>query len=157
MSNPRPLSRASRVALLACAALAVPVTLSSPLDAAERPVVLGEIAAVVKRADVDLARLLRTTLERELSTLDLSRVPRGSHWVLSAALVRLDAETVAGTTRASCVISTTLREAKTGAIRAIMEGRARAENDPKHSLTAEKGAVTAAAHGAVKSIPDVVR
>jgi hypothetical protein len=150
-----PRIRASRGALRFAAAALLLVT-AAPSDAADRPVAIGEVAAHVAGREADLVPAMRASIERELSGLDFSRAPRGKRWVLSASLVRLEAETVGGVTRASCVVSAVVREAKGGAIRAVLEGRAKAENDPDHRAQAELGALSAAVHGAIVAVPNVL-
>src|SRR5262245_32107714 len=96
---------------------------AAPALAADPPkVVVGEVGARVAGSS-ELPRALRRALERELSALSLGRAPRAKGFVLSASLVKLEHqadETV------SCTVSVVLREQKGGAIRAILEGRARA-------------------------------
>lgn len=138
------------------AATALVLGAASSSDAAERPIAIGEIALPAAHGDSSLAAAMRASVERELAGLDLSRAPRGKRWVLSASLVRLEAETDGRVARVSCVVSTVVREAKGGAIRAIIEGKARAENDPSHRTQAELGALDAAVHGAIVAVPSVL-
>ncbi len=139
------------IALVACAAVA------RSTDAAEPPVSLGEVGVNVARQGVDLSRLVRSAVERELARLDYSRAPRGRTFVLSASLVELESHATERATHARCVVSATLRDARGGAIHAVIEGSARAENDATHRSTAELGAITAAVHSAVASVPDALR
>jgi hypothetical protein len=149
-------SRARRGALCFAAATALLLSGVAPSDASDRPIAIGEIATPAAHDDPALAAAMRASVERELAGLDLSRVPRGKRWVLSASLVRLEAETAGGVARVSCVVSTVVREARGGAIRAIIEGKAKAENDPTHRAQAELGALDAAVHGAIVAVPSVL-
>jgi hypothetical protein len=132
--------------------------IASPAAEASDPgaVALGEVSTIVQRGNLDLRALLRSTLEEELRALDLSRVPRSRHAILSVSLVRMDtqtsqeAESDAAVT--TCVVSATLRDARRGAIFAILEGKARGAGG------ASDGAIVrTAVRGAVARIPEAMR
>jgi hypothetical protein len=126
----------------------------APALAADPPVTLGEVGTRVTRPDVDLASVVRRAFERELRTLDL-RARRGQY-VLSASLVRLDGGIPGGAAGTDCMVSAVLREKKSGAIRAMIEGKAHATSgDP--SAEAAIGTVEAAVRGAAKAVPQAVQ
>lgn len=127
---------------------------SAPALAAEPPVTLGEVGTRVTRPDVDLASVVRRAFERELRTLGLRA--RRERYVLSASLVRLDAGIPGGAAGTDCMVSAVLREKKSGAIRAMIEGTAHTNGgDP--SAEAAIGTVEAAVRGAAKAVPQAVR
>ncbi len=115
-----------------------------------RRVVVGEVATRVTRPNVDLPKALRQALEREVASLALGNAARSKRYVLSASLVRLDG----GASPVRCMVSAVLRERKSGAIRAIIEGRA---ESPEQGEAAELDALDAATRGAVASLPDALR
>jgi hypothetical protein len=138
------------------AAALVAITSTKDARAADgAPVVLGEVGTRVTRANVDLPLLLRRALERELARLPALRA-RAKHYVLSASLVTLDDKISGQSGTVQCAVSAVLRDAKSGAIYAILEGRARTEHQGEAG-PAELGAVEAAARGAVASLPDAIR
>jgi hypothetical protein len=116
-------------------------------------VALGEVSTIVERRDVDLRALLRSSLEQELHALDLSQVPKGRPAILSVSLVSMDTLPSAGDAPVTvCVVSATLRDAKRGAIFAILEGRARGPND-----VAPRAIVQTAVRGALARVPEALR
>jgi hypothetical protein len=125
---------------------------SAPAGAADQPVVVGEVATRVTRPDVDLASVVRKAFERELRALAI-RAHR-ERYVLSASLVRLDGG-MPGFARTECTISAVLREKRSGAIRAMLEGQAR--SDGLGSTETAIDTVEAAVHGAAKALPQAVR
>jgi len=126
---------------------------AAPAIAADPPVTVGEVGTRVSRDGVDLALVVRKALERELRALSI-RPPR-ERYVLSASLVRLDGGVAGGASHTECMISAVLREKKSGAIRAMIEGKAHA--DGRRSPDVEIGTVEAAAQGAVRALPQAFR
>jgi hypothetical protein len=125
--------------------------------AADPLVLLGEVGVPPGGQRPDLAPLLRSALEREIQALDLHPTPHGRRFVVSASLVRLAIDARGDALRASCVVSLVLRDARGGALVAILEGRARAEGDAAALATAETFAIGAAAHGAAQALPQALR
>jgi hypothetical protein len=125
----------------------------SVVRAAEPPVAIGEVGTRVSRGDVDLRAVVRSALEREMKTIVLET--RGKRYVLSASLVRLDAGKQPGADRIEGTVSVVVREAKSGAIRAILEGKSRAEGQPGSSL--DVAVVEAAVRAALAALPEAVR
>jgi len=145
-------ARAKRAVVCALTA-ALTFAITPGVRAEDRPVVVGEVATKVARAGVDLPRLLRRALERALATLDVGASGRGGRWVLSASVVKLEARR-SGTPGVACAVSVVLREKKSGAIRAVLAGRA--ETDAEGS-DAELDVLDAAVRGAVAAVPAAVR
>jgi hypothetical protein len=143
-------ARAVRAAV--CFALALlAVTSSARSDDAKR-VVIGEVATRVPRAKIVWPKALRRALERELAALDVVAQGSAKQFVLSASLVKLEArKTGPGV---ACTVSAVLREQKSGAIRAVITGRAEAEFEGED---AELGAIEGAVRGAVASVPAAIR
>ena len=139
-------ARAVRGAI--CFAFALTLVAWAPYAEADdtRPVVIGEVGTKVTRARLDLPKALRRALERELAALDVGRSSK--RFVLSASLVKLEGRKAAP--GVACAVSAVLRERRSGAIRAIITGRAEAEFEGDE---AELGALDAAVHGAVASVP----
>ena len=81
---------------------------------------------------------------------------RGDAYVLSASLVRLDARESRDGARASCVVSATLRQARTGTLLAMMRGSGTAEDDRNMLEGAKERALEAAVYGAVRRLPEAL-
>jgi hypothetical protein len=143
-------ARAARGAVCLALAFTLVAWASSARADDARPVVIGEVGTRVTRAHLDLPKALRRALERELAALDV----RGSskRFVLSASLVKLEGRKASP--GVECAVSAVLRERKSGAIRAIVTGRAEAEFEGDE---AELGALDAAVHGAVASVPAAMK
>ena len=133
------------------------ITLAAPALGREPPIASVEVRTMVERGDRDLRELLRDTVESELSRMDLSGAPTGTRFVLSASLVRLETSTSRTATRSSCRVSLTLREVKRGALHAILDGSALAEDSASGGARAENGAIAGAVRGAMRSLPEAVR
>src|SRR5262245_12316590 len=123
-----------------CLALALVASASSARGEDAKPVVIGEVGTRVTRSRFDLRKALRRALERELAALDVRAKGSSKRFVLSASVVKLEARKTAP--GVECAVSAVLREQRSGAIRAIITGRAEAELDGDE---AELGAVEAAA------------
>jgi hypothetical protein len=144
-------ARAARGAVCLAALLSLSTFASRARAEERRPVVIGEVATRVTRPKLDLPKALRRALERELATLEAGG-KGATRFVLSASLVKLEARRAAP--GVECTVSAVLREQKSGAIRAILTGRAQAEFDGEE---AELDALDAAVHGAVSSVPAAMR
>jgi hypothetical protein len=138
-----------RAASFSCA---VAVTAISA-NAGEKPVEIGEVSSRVARAGVDYPLMVRRVSEDEVRGLDLSRVPVGKRVIVSVALVRMDTLDEPEKS-ATCVVNATIRDAKRGAMLAILEGKAKASGE---TSTVEKNALQGALHGALAHIPEVLR
>ena len=131
--------------LLGCAIAA----LHTDADAAQRRVSLGEVSTRVQRADVDLPLVLRSSAQRELESLDLGRVHGKEHVVVSLSLLRMESDPGAAT----CVVSGVLRNARTGNVFAVVEGKAQAA---KPQANAEENALRGAVRGAMLRVPEAL-
>jgi len=130
-------------------------TLAAPAHASDRGVVIGEVSSNVTRRGVDYEILLRSASEEEVLSLDLRRVPRERRVIVSVALVRLDVDADPRAAGASCKVSATVRDARKGAVFAILEGEARATGQGSAGA-AEATAVRGALHGALAHIPELL-
>jgi len=138
-----------------CALVAF-VTVAAPALAAERPIVAIEAHSLVTREGRDLKGDLRALVQREVDALDFGKTP-SARCVLSASLIKLDTATEGGKTRSSARVSVVLKDAKGGAVRAILGGRATAEDTPSAAARAEASALEAAVRGALKTVPEAVK
>jgi hypothetical protein len=127
---------------------------ATPARAEDRgPVVVGEVATRVTRARVDLPAVLRRALEREIAALHVVGTKRSKSYVLSASIVKLEQRSAGTAGGVECAVSAVLRERRSGAIRAVITGRAEAEQDGED---AELMVLDAAARGAVASVPSAM-
>ncbi len=139
---------------LAAAVLATP---SAFADKKSAPVTLAEVASQAKATRLtNVTALLRDDIETELAAIDWSKAGVRKRYLLSAAVVRLESTARDGALAASCTVSATVRDDR-GTILAIVEGRARAEEAPSAAAVAERGALAAAARGAVTAVPEAIR
>src|SRR6185503_8874870 len=95
---------------------------SAKVDARPPSISLGEVTVKSAGADAPTEQKLRFLLGREIGRLRLDTSHRSDAYVVSASLVRLDARESRDGTRASCVVSATLRQARTGTLLAMMRG-----------------------------------
>jgi len=146
-----------RSAIFALAMWAVPLGDSASAATSDEPVALGEVSSAVPRADVDFGPVLRESAVSELRGLDLSAVSRKERSIVSLALVRMDTRPTSTGLSTTCVVSATLRTARGGAIFAILEGRARAENAASRRRSLEENALKGAVHGALGGLRDALR
>ena len=138
--------------LLGAVYLAAILTSATTALAADPPVVVGEVGTRVVGDQADLPKELRRALEREIANLVLRQVPRAKRFVLSASVVKLERQE--DQRAVSCTVSVVLREKKSGAIRAILEGRARATIEGSEG---ESAALEAAARASIASLPEALR
>jgi hypothetical protein len=135
--------------------LALAAISSASSAAGERPIILGEVSSQVAGVDgVDYAALVRAASEDEIRAIDPKKVPRGRSVIVSVSLLRLDT-LVEPRTRATCVVNAVLRDAKRGAVFAILEGQAQAMDGERRAM--ESSALHGALHGALARIPDALK
>lgn len=118
--------------------------------AADTSIALGEVAVPPASSGVDRASL-KTAAEGELSGVDASklRLLRKKRAVLvSVAVIGSQQSPFA------CTVNAMLRDAKTGTMLAIIEGRAKSEGDANPEL--RKQVMRAAVRSAVRQIPDAL-
>jgi hypothetical protein len=119
-------------------------------EAAERPIVVGEVTSGVVRSDlVDLRGFLRDAAERELAALPVRRSRSRERVIVSVRLASLEATTASTT----CSVTLALRYAKTGALFAMLEGRARVD-DP--TLVGQRVAMVGALRSALSRMKDAL-
>jgi hypothetical protein len=147
-----------RARTLSCALLSLALVLSQATALAkEAPIASVEVRTLVEREDRDLREVLREKVESELSRVDLSGAPKGTRLVLSASLVRLETSTKGAASTSSCRVSLVLRDAKRGALRAILDGSALAEDVANAKARVESVAIEGAVRGALRALPDAVK
>lgn len=147
--------RSARGALGIIALTVALTSFAGPASAAQKKVAIGEVSTSVVRDDTALSALLRRVIESELAGVDLSRVARKDASILSVSLVRMDTDAQGKAT--TCVVSATLRTKKGGAVFAILEGRARAENGASSQKSAEAHALQEAVRGAIVRLPEALQ
>ena len=119
-------------------------------------IALGEVSSAVEREDVDLGGMLRALVEQELPGVDVGR-PRPKPSILSLSLVEMQrTPTGANKSAVSVVVSATLRDKKRGAVIAVLEGRARAENEERLAPLLERAAMKSALRGALDRLPEAL-
>lgn len=132
---------------LAVVVVAMAVAVSA--HAAELSFALGEVAAPPEVSGIDQATL-KTTAQRELETVDTSRVKARKRRpvVVSVAI------TSATDASKACTVNALLRDAKSGAMIAILQGRASSQGEGTPDL--RKAVLRAAMRSAVTQIPDAL-
>jgi len=134
------------------------ILLAAAADAATPPVVaLGQITTRLDRRRADLDRAFRRAVETELARVDFERVRSKERFVLSAALVRLETRSEQKRSRSSCAVSATLSYARGGALHAVIDGRAQAENAPGAAHLAELAALEAAVKSVFERLPQALK
>lgn len=113
--------------------------------AKESPIAIGEVAPPPRGAGIDVAGL-RAAARSELARLEPIRLPAKRRVVVSFALTRA---ALAGPV--ACTVNATLRDARTGAMIAVIEAGAQA--DGPQSAEARKQVARAAVKSAVRGIP----
>jgi hypothetical protein len=139
----------SRLTLL----LAAFTLVAAPGAAAEPPVALGEVRASTPAGE--FAEPMRTALEAGIASAGLGR-PRG-RFILSATLVRLDAERVGKGARATATVSLVLRRAREQSLHAILNGHATAEESDGSVSATREDALRAAVSSALRRLPEALR
>ncbi len=120
-------------------------------------VALGELNARGASGNSALARLFESSVERELSQLDLSRAKKRDRFVLSATLMSVASTKGRDGAEARAVVSATLRKAQGGELHAIVRGSATATDAATASSHAERAALRAAVKSALKRVPEALR
>ncbi len=148
--------RAPRSPWLVVLASSLLVTLAA---AAPLPIASVEVDSLVQREGLDLRTTLRKQVERTLPTLDWSQAKPGTRFVLRTSVTTLDSQKVDGATRVSCVVSATLRDARSGALKVVLEGKAQTRTGQEIGARAqaEGQVLEAAIAGAMRSLPEAVR
>lgn len=129
------------------AGLLVSTLSTSPADAADPPIAIGEVTPPPPSTGIDEA-VLRAAAEGEIRQLDASRLQR-RRVVVSIAMTRA---IVQGPV--ACIVNAMLRDAKTGAMIAVIEAGASAEGPG--SVELRRRVALAAVRSAVRRIPDTL-
>lgn len=147
---------AGRAVFLRAAIAAAAFTISSDIVASRTPVSIGRITTRAPETAA-LKPELESAVKRELGRIDLSSVRARDKYVLSASLVKLQTVKSGDQIETSCVVSATLSRAGSGALHAVLQGRARAIDAPSAHKTAERAALDAAVKGAMRRLPEALR
>lgn len=127
-------------------ALAAALLSSTQTAAAAEPAIsVGEVAPPPPSFGIDVA-MLRDAAEGEIRQIDASRLPDRRRFVVSFALTRAIVEGPI-----ACTVNAMVRDAKTGAMIAIIEGGAHAEGPASTEL--RRRVARAAVRSAVRRIP----
>lgn len=145
--------------VLAVLGLGLGLVVTPLADAAEpKPVTLGEVASRITSPRLgNVVQLMRSEAERELDAIDWKTNGVRRKVRVSASLVRLDSSESRGVLRTDALVSATLMDAKSGALLAIVEGRAQAEGRKGAAAGTERDALSGAVHGAIAAIPEAIR
>lgn len=142
--RPRKLGASFVAALLMTATFAA----APSLLADGSPVVVGEVSTTVGHEEV--VPVMRTALATHLAEVKL---PAGKKFIVSASLTKLETKTDGGSTSTSCVVSLALRDAKSGALKGIVQGNASIAGTA--TTKENESLVSAAIHGATKGVAEV--
>jgi len=134
-------------ALLPALLLALGSVTGESSAATETEIALSEVAPPPPSSGIDHATL-KTAAEGEIKRIDGSKA-KGRRVLVSVALVKSDDAPVSAT------VNATLREARSGTIFAIVEGRARAEGSAA-TTDLKKQVAHAAVRSAVRQIPQAL-
>ena len=124
-------------------------------DAGQSPLSLGKLTTA--RDSKSLESAFKTAVQSELAGIDLRAVKPADRYVLSASLVKMETSADGDRARTTCVVSATLTKQRGGALHAIISGRARVEDAPAQTRSAELSALRAAVHNALARVPEALR
>lgn len=134
-----------RLFVLSAAAAITFATASASATEPPKPIAVGEIA---ESAGIDSAAV-RATAEGELAEIDVSKIPAKRPVIVSLSVAR---SAVAG--GVACHVNAMLRDAKSGAMIAIIEAGAQAQGTT--SDEAAKRVWNAAVRSAMRRIPNAL-
>lgn len=132
------------------------ICFSERVEARHPTVSVGEVTVKFAGADASTEQRLRFLLGREIDRLRIDSERRQDRYVLSASLVRMDARESKDGARVNCVVSATLRQARTGTLQAMLRGSGTAEDDRDAINGAKERALEAAVYGAVRRLPEAL-
>lgn len=138
----------SRVTTL-CFAL----TAAATGHAGEPPVAVGEVSGSTPSGEFSIP--LRSALDEGVKSL--ADAPARDRFVLSATLLRLDAEQVGRGARASAEVSLVLRRARQQTLYAVIKGHATAEAADSSLGETRDDALRAAVRSALRRLPEALR
>lgn len=137
----------SKLAALFAPLVLATAVVSGDASASDTSIALGEVAVPEASCGVDHASL-KTAAEGELRVVDVSKLRKRRNVLVSVAIIG------SGQAPYAFTVNALLRDAKTGTMLAILEGRARAEGQANPEL--RKQVLRAALHGAVRQIPEAL-
>lgn len=145
-----------RARLLAGVGLCGALALSIDANAADKLVALGEVGSRATERP-EHTRTLRQALQDEIDQIDFGRHRPRQRYVISAQLVKLESATDDQAVRATCVVSLVLRRERGSTLEAVINGRATVEETRSETESAKATALRAAAHSAVRRVPETVK
>jgi hypothetical protein len=122
-------------------------------DAGEPVVAVGEVRG--KTPAGEFSAPFKSLLAEAIARAELGS-PR-ERFVLSATLVRLDAEQIGNGARASAAVSLVLRRAQEQTLYAVLSGRATAETTDTSLSETREDALRAAVRSAISRLPEALR
>ena len=125
----------------------------TPARGSEPPVAVGEIHGATSAGEFSAP--LRSALVEGVQVASLGRARE--RFVLSATLVRLDAERVGQGARATAAVSLVLRRAREQSLHAVLNGHATAEETNATLSETREDALRAAVRSALRGLPEAVR
>lgn len=157
----------STLALALAGALLSPPTGAQPRPAPpETPRASGGVALaeVASRVDPratgigDVVPVLRAEAAAAIAAIDWTALRLSRRYAVAATAVQLTTTRTGERTLAtSCVVSASVREADTGTLLFVVEGRALAEDGVAAAERAERDALRAAVTGAMRAVPEGLR
>jgi hypothetical protein len=160
------IARSTLVLALAGALLSLRAGAATHAPVTQAPHAHGgvSLAEVTSRVDPRATRLgdvvpvLREEASAALAAIDWSPLRLSRRYAVAATAVRLETTRTGERTLATaCVVSAAVREADTGTLLFVVEGRARAEDSASAAERAERDALRAAVAGAVRAVPEGLR
>lgn len=154
----RPANRGWKRVVVALA-LGAGVLVAAPARSAEPcPVTLGGVASHIRTARVgNVVEVMRKDAQTELDAIDWKKCGVSRKVTVQAALVKLDSRQDKGKLRVAATVSATLHDKSSGAILAVLQGRAETEDAPSAAAAAERDALSGAVKGAIGAIPEAIR
>lgn len=148
----------SRIVRYLCSALTLgALCVVHEVSASRTRIDLGEVSLPSEvSSDVGLS-VFRQALHTELDKLDASLpAKKAERFVLSARLVRLATRKHQDQLETTCVVSATLRDAKSGALFAILRGRGLVQDEATERKPSRLLALNVAVRGALRQLPQAL-
>lgn len=131
------------------------IAVATVATAKDKPVSV-EGRSSVSREGRDLAAAVRECTEKQVAGLDLSKMPKHAKLIVSASLVGLDTSLRADGAVIDARVSITVRDGRSGALRAMLSGKAKAETMRRAVVLGEDTAIDAAIQSAMSRVPEVI-
>ena len=152
------LERFARLLLVAAIAMIALALSGNTVSAKVRaPVAVGKVRTKVKSRSWLQPADFRRVVERELEQIDMTQVKTRDRFVLEATVTKLETRSTSDRTEATCVVSGMLTRKSGGAVRAILRGRARAQDGPKKVQAAERAALEGAVRSALSRVEEALQ